>query len=161
HISATASDPFLAKSGVSTTDDAVDGSHSTASMCRRVVALRVNHLVGDHLESRECARAERSYDCDVGGVAPSCHQDPSDARVVVARIEGVPTIPKIDFEPGAEVHWRVVGGHADIAEIAGAVARWHVHAAAQRDREVGEVPAYAPLLGVRRRQDADHDVSGV
>ena len=42
-----------------------------------------------------------------------------------------------------------IGRHADVAEITGAVARRDVHAAAQRDREVGEVAADAAPLGMR------------
>ena len=105
-------------------------------------------LVGDHLEARERARAERGHDRDVGGVASACHQDAADARLVVAGIERVPAAAEIDFEPSAEIHRRRVERHADVAEIAGAVARRNVHAAAQRDREVGEVPAHAALLGI-------------
>ena len=71
----------------------------------------------------------------------------------MAGIERVPAAAEIDFEPGAEIHRGILGRHADVAEIAGAVARRNVHAAAQRDGEVGEVPANAaPLvMGIPRR----------
>jgi hypothetical protein len=50
-------------------------------------------------------------DRDVGGIAPAGHQDATDARLVVAGIERVPAAAEIDFEPGAEVHRRIVGRH--------------------------------------------------
>ena len=43
------------------------------------------------------------------------------------------------------VHRR--GAH-DVAQIAGAVARWNTHASAQRDGEVSEVPTNAAPLGI-------------
>jgi hypothetical protein len=50
-------------------------------------------LVGDHLEARERARAERGHDRDVGGIAPACHKDATDARHVVPWVEGIPAKP--------------------------------------------------------------------
>src|SRR5450755_4658714 len=89
-------------------------------------------LQGDHFKARECAWAERGHDRDVGGIATACHQDAADPRLVVAGIERVPAAAEVDFEPGAEIHRRIVWRHADVAEISGAVARRNVHAAAQR-----------------------------
>jgi hypothetical protein len=60
-------------------------------------------------------------------------------------VEGIPAAAKIGLEPGAEVHRQVFRGHANVAEIAGAIARRNVHAAAQRDGEMGEVPAHPRL----------------
>ena len=59
--------------------------------------------------------------------------------------------PRIDLEPGAEIHRRRIRRHADVAEIAGAVARRDVHAAAERDGEVREVAAHAAPLGEAAR----------
>ena len=56
---------------------------------------------------------------------------------------------EIDLEPGREIHRRVVRRHADVAEIAGAIARRDVHAAAERDREMREVAAHAAPLFMR------------
>jgi hypothetical protein len=93
-------------------------------------------------------RAERGHDRDVGGVAPARHQNGADARLVVAGIKRVPAVAEVDFEPGAEIHWRGVARYADVAEITGAVARRDVDASAQRDSKVGEIPAHAAPLGV-------------
>ena len=86
--------------------------------------------------------------------------DPTDPRPVVARIERVPATAEIDFEPGAEIHRRRIRRHADVTEIAGAIARRNVHAAAERRREGGIVPAYSGALGVGfpRRFGASREV---
>jgi hypothetical protein len=61
-------------------------------------------LFGEYLEAGELARAERGDDCNVGGVATACHQDPADAQLVVAGVEGVPAASEIDLEPCAKIH---------------------------------------------------------
>ena len=77
------------------------------SLCQFPVRRRRRRdLLGDHLEARERARAERGHDRDVGGIAPARHQDAADARRVVAGVERVPAAAEIDFEPGAEIHRR-------------------------------------------------------
>ena len=60
----------------------------------------------------------------------------------------VPAVAEIDFEPGAEIHWRRVGRHADVAEVAGAIARRHVHRAAERSGQMSEVAADADPLAL-------------
>src|ERR1700683_459652 len=67
----------------------------------------------------------------------------------MARIERVPAIAEINLEPGGEIHRRLVRRHADVAEIAGAIARRDVHAAAERNGEMGKVAADAAALLVR------------
>ena len=53
---------------------------------------------------------------------------------------------QIDLEPAGEIHRRIHRRYADIAQIAGAVARRDIHAAAERDRQMGEVPTHAGAL---------------
>ena len=48
-----------------------------------------------------------------------------------------------DLEPGAEIHGIGINRNADVAEIAGAIARGNVHAAAERYGEMREVAAHA------------------
>jgi hypothetical protein len=60
----------------------------------------------------------------------------------VPRIKRKPAPFKKHLEPSAEIHWCGVRRNSDIAEVAGAVSRRDVHAAAQRDREMREVAAY-------------------
>ena len=59
----------------------------------------------------------------------------------------------VGLEPSGEVHRAVRRRHADVAEVAGAVARRDVHAAAERDGQMREVAADALALveGLPRR----------
>ena len=84
----------------------------------------------------------------IAGVSTACHQYPADARGVVARVEGVPAVSEIRFEPAREVHGSGYRRDSNIAEIAGAVARRNVHAATERDGEVSVVSANAAPLVV-------------
>jgi len=106
----------------------------------------VNYLVGVHDETLERVGTERGTDCYVGGIAATGHQNATDAWRVVPRVERVPPIAEIDLEPGAEIHRIGIRQNADIAKITGAVARGDVHAAAERDRQMGKVPAHAAAL---------------
>ena len=110
----------------------------------------LNLLLGHHLKAREIGDAEGGRHGDVGGVAAASHDNAADAGMVVARVYRVPAPSEKDLEPGAEIHWINIDWNADVAEIAGAVAGRDVHAAAERDGEMGEVPA-----------DADAFVHGV
>ena len=58
-------------------------------------------------------------------------------------IEGVPATADIDLKPGAEIHRIGMWRHANIAKITGAIAGRNVHAAAKRDREMGEISTNA------------------
>src|SRR4029450_4528642 len=69
-------------------------------------------------------------------------------RMIVAGIEGEPATVQIHLEPGGEIHRRGIAGHADVAEIAGAIARRDIHAAAERDGKMREVAADAAPLGM-------------
>src|SRR5581483_6483243 len=107
---------------------------------------RLRRFIGPHPERLERIGAEGRADGDVGGIAAACDQDAPDARLVVARIEGVPGAAEIGFEPAGEVHGRIGRRHADVAQVAGAVPRRNVHAAAQGNGQVGVVPADPFLL---------------
>ena len=111
-----------------------------------------SHLLGVHDEALEHVRTEGGAERHVGGVPAARHHDPADARRVVACIEGVPAAAEIDLEPGAEIHRLGFGRNADVAEISGAIARRDVHAAAQRDRQMGKVAAHPATF--------DQDVGG-
>src|SRR5258706_16113036 len=82
-------------------------------------------------------------DWNVCGIAALGDQDAADPRNVVARIEGVPVAADIGLEPAGKIPRGVGRRHADVAEIAGAIARWNVHAAAERDCQVRVVAADA------------------
>ena len=97
------------------------------------------------LKPRAC-RTEGSDDGDVDCIAPARDEDTVDARRVVPGVECVTAAAKINLEPRAEVHGRVLWRNADVAEIAGAIAGRNVNAAAERDRKMREVAANASPL---------------
>src|SRR4029453_10845214 len=129
----------------------IDARENLVAPASRHLALEQLHggrlrLVGMHHEALKQVRPEGGADGDVGGVAPARHHDAADARRVVAGVEAVPAAAEIDLEPGAEVHRLRLGRHPDVAEIAGAVARRDVHAAAERDGEIREIAGHAAAL---------------
>src|SRR4051812_33442968 len=63
-------------------------------------------------------------------------------------VEREPIPTQISLKPGAEVRGVRNRRDANVAEIAGAVSGGNVHAAAKRDREVGEITAHARLVGI-------------
>ena len=64
----------------------------------------------------------------------------------VSRIEDVPLPAQVGLEPGGEIPRRIRRRHADVAQVAGAVARGNVLGAAKGDRQMRVVPAHAALL---------------
>ena len=99
-------------------------------LVRRLRKSFVDQFVGDDREPGERALTKSGADRDIGGIAPAGHKDPANSRLIVSRVEGVPARAEIDFKPGAEIHRRRVRRDADIAEVAGAIARRDVHAPA-------------------------------
>jgi hypothetical protein len=84
---------------------------------------------------------------DIGCVTAARDGNASNARDVMARVEGEPAPIEKDFEPSVIVHWSRVRRHAYVAQKTIGVTRRYVHAAAESDREMGEVAANAdPLL---------------
>src|SRR5438552_3047562 len=75
-------------------------------------------------------------DRHVSRIAPLSDQHATYPRHVVPRVEGVPPPAKIGLKPAGEIHWAVRRWHADVPEVAGAIAGRNVHAAAERDGEV-------------------------
>ena len=62
-------------------------------------------------------------------------------------------LAEIGLEPSGEIARRMGRWHADIPQIAGAVARGNIQGPAERNGQMGEVPTYAValLIGFRRR----------
>ena len=58
-------------------------SHESVRLIGVRALEKVQTAVGDHLEARERARAERGHDRNVGGVAPAGHQNSAGAQLVV------------------------------------------------------------------------------
>src|SRR5262249_13616744 len=94
----------------------------------------------------EVAMPEGRRDGDVGRIASSRNQDASDARRIVSGVERVPAAAEMGLEPGAEIHRIGFLRNADVAEISGAIARGHIHAAAEGDGKMREVATDPPFL---------------
>src|SRR5512135_2263841 len=63
-----------------------------------------SHLVRPHPEALQDARPERGTEGDIDRVPAPRHQDASDARHVVPRVEGIPMPIEPRLEPGGKVH---------------------------------------------------------
>src|SRR5688572_27472485 len=96
----------------------------------RATLMWLGDFVANDFKAGQGVWAEGGADGDVDGVTATGDQNATDARRVVAGVEGVPLPAEVGFEPAGEVHRRVWGRQADVAEIAGAVPRGNVHAAA-------------------------------
>src|ERR1700685_4665253 len=97
-------------------------------------------------EAIQGVRAEGGGDGYVHCVTAARDQHSSNAGNVVARIEGMPRAANIDFHPRREIHDTVGRRNADIAQVAGAIARGNIHASAECDGEVREVAADSRTL---------------
>src|ERR1035441_3322517 len=62
---------------------------------------------------------------------------------IVARVERVPAAADPGLEPRGEIAHAERRWRSDIAQVAGAVSRWNIHAAAEGDGEMREVAADA------------------
>ena len=110
-------------------------------MLRGAILAQAMASPGHHVKAHQLGGAESGRYRDVSGVTPAPHDNTADAGMVVACVHSIPTPIEKDFEPAAEIHRIDVDRNADVAEIAGAIAGGDVHAAAERNGEMGEVPA--------------------
>src|ERR1700741_5431748 len=100
-------------------------------------------FVSPNLEADERVGSESLGNGNVGGIAALRDQHATDSRNVVARIESVPAAADIGLEPASKISGGIRRRHADIPEVAGAIARGNVHAAAERDGKMRVVAANA------------------
>jgi hypothetical protein len=110
------------------------------------------HFIGDDVEPDQPRVAELGGDRNVRGVAAPRDDDPPYAWNVVPCVEGKPPSVQKHFEPRAEIHWRRIFRHADIAKISRAVPSGNVHAAAKGHRQMREIAADADALFVTFRR---------
>lgn len=102
---------------------------SEINLVRRPPTSGSHQFIGPHLEADELAWSENMNNRNIRRIAALGDQDTADARRVVACVEGVPATAEVGLEPTCKVAGGVRRRNADVAEIAGAVARWNVHAA--------------------------------
>ena len=111
-------------------------------------------LEGPDLEIRQFMRSERVDQRNIGSIPAARHDNPPDTPLIVTGVECVPFATEKHLEPGIEIHRRGIGRHADIAQIAVHIARGNIHAAAECNGEMREIPANADALLVCLRCSA-------
>ena len=79
----------------------------------------------------------------ISGIPATCHQDATNAWFVVSRVENVPFAAQIRFEPRTKIHREWRWRNPNVAQVSGRVTCGNIHAAAERDCEVHEIPADA------------------
>src|SRR6267142_889878 len=102
---------------------------------------RQGYLISPDPEADERIGPERRAYRDVDRIAASCHQHSPDPRYVVPWVEEIPASSEIRFEPSGEVPRAVGRRCAHVAEIAGAVSRRNVHAAAKGNSKMCVIAA--------------------
>src|ERR1700688_775106 len=103
-------------------------------------------FVGPNPEADQRVWSESLGNWNVRGIAALSDQDAADPWDVVARIERIPVAAEIGLEPAGKISRGPRQWHANLAEIAGAISRRNVHAAAERDGKVRIVAADALAL---------------
>jgi hypothetical protein len=79
-------------------------------------------------------------------VVPAGDGDAANARRIVARVESEPASIGKDFKPRVIVHRGRVWRHANVTQRSIRVTRRNIQAAAESDREMGEIAADADAL---------------
>ena len=74
--------------------------------------------------------AKNHCDRNIACVAPASDKNAANATAIMPRIESMPVIAKVNFEPGAEIHRFAVGWNPNVTEVASGVACRDIHAAA-------------------------------
>src|SRR5215204_7186981 len=92
------------------------------------------YFFGYNLEADQGVRPERQGQGNIGSVSPARDQNPTDPRVVVARVKGEPPPPEKHLDPGREIHRRIGRREPDVADVTCAVSGRDIQAAAKRER---------------------------
>src|SRR3954464_1014814 len=103
---------------------------------------------GYNCEADQGVGPERQGQENIGGVSPTRDQDATDPGIVGTRVKGVPLPPKINLDPGREIHGRERRRKPDVADVTRAVPGRDVQTAAERKRQMGVVAAAPTLLGI-------------
>src|SRR3984957_4485613 len=90
-------------------------------------------LVGPNPEADQRVRSKSLGNRNVRGITALGDQDAADPRNVVPRTERLPPAAGMGLDQAGKIPRGPRQRHADLAEIAGAISRWNVHAAAEPD----------------------------
>src|SRR3954447_10240901 len=106
------------------------------------------YFFGYNFEADQGVRPERQGQGNIGSISPARNQNPTNPRIVVARVKGVPPPPEKHLDPGCEIHRGIRRRKPDVTDVARAVAGRDIQAAAKRKRQMGVVAADPALSGV-------------
>src|SRR5208282_63076 len=130
--------------------------HRTGAGRARRLSLRIRRLadrwhtlidfIHPDFKALQSIWAEGGGDGNIGRVAASRYEHSSNPGHVVTWIECVPGTAKIDFNPSRKIHHPVRRERSHVAKVSGAVPRRNIHAAAERDSQVGVVATDADTL---------------
>ena len=118
----------------------------------RLATLRVHYFVCKDSERRHFHAAEARCQRHVGSVAAGTHHDASDPLLIVTCVAGMPLAGQIHFEPSGKIHRRTIEGNTDVAHVSCDVPCGNIHATAQSERQVREIPADALFFANRRHE---------
>jgi reverse transcriptase-like protein len=118
----------------------------------RLATLRVHYFVCKDSERRHFHAAEARCQRHVGSVAAGTHHDASDPLLIVTCVAGMPLAGQIHFEPSGKIHRRTIEGNTDVAHVSCDVPCGNIHATAQGERQVREIPADALFFANRRHE---------
>src|ERR1035441_10176418 len=108
------------------------------------ISPRSGNLIRPDAKTLQRVRPERRGDSDIACIAPSRHQDAASARRIVAWVEQAPPASDPGLEPGREIARRKWRRRSRVAQVAGAIARRHIHSAA---KSAGQMRAIAANAG--------------
>src|SRR4029450_10994238 len=121
--------------------------HATRAACQ-LSSLTLDRLLRDHGYRFQQRCAEGGGHRNVARVATASDEHPPFTPHVVARIECPPAITQITLHPGGEVHRKLKGRDLDLGQIAEHLTSGDIERAAERNREVCEVPADSITAGM-------------
>ena len=85
--------------------------------------IRPKHFLGGHAKVDQDAGTKSEGQRHVGSIAAAGDQNPADPRIIVAGVECVPAPTQKDLDPGGKVLRRMRRRQADVADVAGTIAR--------------------------------------
>ena len=100
-------------------------------------------FLGKNVKAGQRVRSKGRHNGHIRRIATASHQHSSNPWGIDSGIKNVPLAAEVCLEPAREIHRRIHRRNANVTQIACAVACWNVHAAAQRDSEMGKVAAHS------------------
>lgn len=113
------------------------GFQSIDTDCIEYASALDYYFISPYFEAFEHIGAKDIADWNISGISALGNQYSSDPWDVVARIKRMPATAKIDFKPGGKVHRLWCRWNANITQIACAITRWNIQAAAKGNCKVG------------------------